>query len=590
MMQRIKTLLSRSWIPQAVSFTGGLMFFYRIWLYANRLPSGIDEGMYLYKGYLFAIGRFTPFQDYGPWTDHLPLSFLIPGYVQRLFGPGIRTGRYYAVALGILFILALWIVARRLGGQWWAAGAVWVYALNPALTQIYSAAASQILIATLLMWSLVFALGPDRPLWQLSIGTLLASFAFLSRINMLPVFVFLIIYIFYQYGSRSALVCTLVGGAAVLIIHVMYWPEILKMWAVVLPKSIFPFLAPWEGPSGVEKVYEPDFFFIHRLNSLMIALRYHFISFCGLIAAWLAWPKFRNSAKKPQMRIYLFLVSLYSILLASHFLASIVLDYCVFCFPNYMAFFGAIGVLLLIQAGPYIPASQPIVRNIILIELLWLMVDGIMLGARGDVSNWVLSTLETMENFSILKVTKANLVRSLFFLAVVVPPLVLAAAYFLRKMLAKLGQRPNLNFSLSSFILLVILGLVLSPTKVVAGGTEVNICSGDLISTYEEMGRHLNDTLEQDGAIFWNVYNPIPLLYTDNALVFPSQLSGAYSRRSGGDPEALAKYGFWNEELAQEWMEQAEYYITDKAGEGFPVWSIADPEHPFASSKDFPDI
>ena len=76
----------------------------------------LDEGLYLYKGFLYASGRYWPFQDFGPWTNHMPLAFLIPGWIQRLVEPGLRTGRLYALALAALFLLAVWILARRLGG------------------------------------------------------------------------------------------------------------------------------------------------------------------------------------------------------------------------------------------------------------------------------------------------------------------------------------------------------------------------------------------------------------------------------------------------------------------------------------------
>lgn len=102
-----------------LSLIGGFVYLIQSWLYAQMQTSLLDEGAYLYKGYLFAIGKYWPYQDYGPWTNHMPLSFLIPGYAQAVFGPGLRTGRYLAVILGLLTIIGLWVITRRLGGSWW---------------------------------------------------------------------------------------------------------------------------------------------------------------------------------------------------------------------------------------------------------------------------------------------------------------------------------------------------------------------------------------------------------------------------------------------------------------------------------------
>src|SRR5512136_1033496 len=84
--------------------------------FANTQRSTIDEGLYLYKGYLFAKGIYHPFQDYGPRAEYSPLSYLIQGYIQLWFGPGLRTGRIFAIIVGILALLGLWAAARRLAG------------------------------------------------------------------------------------------------------------------------------------------------------------------------------------------------------------------------------------------------------------------------------------------------------------------------------------------------------------------------------------------------------------------------------------------------------------------------------------------
>ena len=151
------------------------MFVIQSWIYAHHQPSVLDEGAYLYKGLLFVTGQYKPFQDYGPWSNHMPFSFLIPGFVQWVFGPGLRTGRYFAILLGILMLIGLWKIAKELGGRWWAALAIWAIALNPWTVQTYSLAVSQGLVACMLVWILVLVLGERRSIWQLAVGSSLAG-------------------------------------------------------------------------------------------------------------------------------------------------------------------------------------------------------------------------------------------------------------------------------------------------------------------------------------------------------------------------------------------------------------------------------
>ena len=155
----------------------------------------------------------------------MPLAFLIPGYIQLIFGPGIRTARYAAIFWAVLMLLGFWILARRFGGKWWAAAAVWTLALNPAMLKAYSTAVSQGLVICMLVWSLVLVMGERRPLWQVVLGAVLAGLMGMTRINMLPVLPLLLIYIFWQHGLKPAIYAALAGGATVIFWHALYWPE-----------------------------------------------------------------------------------------------------------------------------------------------------------------------------------------------------------------------------------------------------------------------------------------------------------------------------------------------------------------------------
>ncbi|MGD2026988.1 MAG: hypothetical protein PVI99_04155, partial [Anaerolineales bacterium] len=110
------------WLAYGLAVLGALFYAWRTWTLAHTLTTTIlDESMYLYKGYLFAAGRYTPYQDYGPLTNHMPLSFLIPGYIQLWFGPGMGTGRLFAFAVSMIMLAGIWVAFHKLGGRWWGA-------------------------------------------------------------------------------------------------------------------------------------------------------------------------------------------------------------------------------------------------------------------------------------------------------------------------------------------------------------------------------------------------------------------------------------------------------------------------------------
>jgi len=88
----VRRIISISWLPVFLTIAGFVAYLLRALEIARTKTSFLDEGLYLYKGYLFVNGFQTPFADYGLWTNHAILSFLIPGYVQKWFGAGLKRG------------------------------------------------------------------------------------------------------------------------------------------------------------------------------------------------------------------------------------------------------------------------------------------------------------------------------------------------------------------------------------------------------------------------------------------------------------------------------------------------------------------
>src|SRR5512146_2437970 len=108
----VRKIISISWLPAFLTITGFFTYILRAGEIARTTTSFLDEGLYLYKGYLFVSGQQTPFADYGLWTNHAILAFLIPGYIQKWFGPGLETGRYFMIFISLFTLLGLWVFAK----------------------------------------------------------------------------------------------------------------------------------------------------------------------------------------------------------------------------------------------------------------------------------------------------------------------------------------------------------------------------------------------------------------------------------------------------------------------------------------------
>jgi hypothetical protein len=605
----LSQLKSKPQLAHLLSFTGAAVYLIQAWIYSHTLASVLDEGLYLFKGLLFATGRYTPFQDYGPWTNHMPLSFLIPGFIQNWFGLGIRTGRYFYIMLGLLMLLGIWILARRWGGAWWAAAAVWIMAINPAIIKIYSQAASQALVACMLTWVLVLCLKDTSSTWQLILGSILAGLVMLTRINLTPLLPLLWIYIFWQHGSKRCAWSLFAGISTVLIGHAVFWPEILRIWAAWVPIEVAPFLRSWARPENAVSSWNPDIAWFDRVVSFFFTVRHHFLTFTGVVAALILWPSKNQWKSIAHYKAATFLLALFFTLLLLHMWASLANNYCVYCLENYYSFFSVVGLLLVIITFQSWQQQPSILRQIISVFILLSLTIGIglslfnLLGKTlnywGHVTNILNSTIpyglknfvsepdkfiwEYMAEFvnhprperayrkmlsMSLDLSKKIYPSILGLLAGVV---ILLTAWILKKIqIIKFPASP-FGYGYILFVLFLLVGVFLSPTFILGGDPTVYDCGWDVIKSYEISGDQLAELIPDNALIYWQGdQSPIPLMYLSGIKIFPPQLNGKYSYRLDGDTDDLLKYGYWNSELERQWINEADYVLIEVGSpEGF---------------------
>jgi hypothetical protein len=556
-----------------IGLMGMVYFLLQAILFAHTTISNLDEGAYLYKGLLFARGIYYPFQPYGFWTNKMPLSFLIPGYVQLIFGAGLRTGRYLAVIEELLAMVAVWIAARRTGGKWLATAIIWSMALSPAAIKATTMGVTQPLIACLFAWTLLLTTGEKRPLWQLILGTAIASTMILTRQNMAPVLPLLLLYIFWEYGWKIGFLCALVGIGILVWGHAIYWPQILQIWVDWLPWKP----ASWEEfsiPAEGIPVWNPSVDIMGRLLSFFQGFRWHWAVLTGSFFSLILWPK-----RSKVNRTSIFLAMLFFSLLLLHAYAALMKNYCVFCFSPYISFFNIAGLLFIVSIVKSLDTKPSLPRQVLLVIVAIVIAAGVGFSTFEDSGDWLielpaprikggkilpgLTTLGTLISNK-FPVESADLRKILAAGAGAIAGLILIVAVFLVYITVIKRNRANYSYGYVLSVTFLITGAILSPW--LQGSQALPDCQIDVIANNEQVGAHLAQFIPPNSKIYWKGgLSVVPMLYVPQAYLYPPQVNDGYSYRKGGNTDRLLRFGLWNDEINQKWLQEAEIILVEES-------------------------
>ena len=600
-MQNVSVWLRRitaiPWLPAVLTIAGFLTYIVRAVDLAHTLTSFLDEGLYLYKGYLFVNGLQTPFADYGIWTNHAILSFLIPGYIQKWFGAGLQTGRYFMIFLSLFTLLGLWVFARRWGNAWWAAGVVWVMALNPAEIKIHTLAISEGLVAALLVWIVVLVVGEKRPLWQILLSAALTAPLVLTRENMAFVPPILFLYIFWQHGPKAGLLAMLCAGVLFLAGNAFYFPQNLKFWAIRVPDFPLSFLQSWRMPAtGGTSLPEPEESNLYRMILyFLLTFRLHFVALISALTVWLLLPYRKIRPVSERMRAVIFLSALLIVLYIAHLQVAFFGEFCISCILLYIGYFDFLGLMMLVIAAPALLKQLTRPRQIVIFAVISFLILGIGFSSHEDLSSdFAKAMIERLDGTYLwgamihyIHVPQLILFRVTFVL--LVSALVVALGALLLVILyrrANGGPLTGGRIGILGLNLFLIAGLILSPTGVLGLGDNFFDCGGtDVLASYQKAGAALSQVIPPGSKIYWEGRIPAIFLYMPEVKVYPPQLNHVHSYFVGGDSNILLRYSHWNDELARQWLADADYilvqstekvYLTDemlKSGEYEKVFS-----------------
>jgi len=111
----------------------------------------------------------------------------------------------------------------------------------------------------------------------------------------------------------------------------------------------------------------------------------------------------------------------------------------------------------------------------------------------------------------------------------------------------------------------LVVGLILSPTKILGSGNDFFYCDGtDVFASYERAGRDLSNVIEPGSKIYWEGRIPAIFLYLPDVKVYGPQLNQVHYYVNGGDADTLRRFGYWNDELAQQWLADADAILVQE--------------------------
>ena len=569
----VRNVQSLPWLPAVLSIAGFLAYILQAAEIARTKTSFLDEGLYLYKGYLFATGQQVPFADYGLWTNHAILSFLIPGYIQKWFGPSLEAGRYFMIFVSLFTLLGLWVFARRWGNAWWAVGAVWVMVLNPAEVKIHTLAISEGLVAAMLVWIVVLVVGEKRPLWQVLLGAALTAPLVLTRENMALVPPLLFLYIFWQHGWKAGWLAMLISGILFLAGNVFYFPNNLKFWAMRVPDPL-DFLRAWRiSDTGGISLPEPEESNLYRMILYFwLTFRLHFVSLVSALVVWLLVPFQIIRPVSERMRAVIFLSVLLLVLYLAHVQAAFFGEFCISCILLYVGYFDFLGLMMLVIAVPILLKQLSPLREFVVLLMIALLLVGIGFSSHEDVSaEFAKRMIERLDGTYLwgtlihyIDLPHLVLFRVTFVLLIsaLVVGLGAMALWILHRRRSQ-GQAARGRLGVISLSLLLILGLLLSPTRVLGAGNDFFDCGGtDVLASYKRAGTELSKLIEPGSKIYWEGRLPAIFLYLPDVQVYPPQLNHVHSYFIGGNSQALLRYGLWTDELARQWLAEADYILV----------------------------
>jgi hypothetical protein len=151
--------------------------------------------------------------------------------------------------------------------------------------------------------------------------------------------------------------------------------------------------------------------------------------------------------------------------------------------------------------------------------------------------------------------------------------LISGLVYLLRQIKEKkwIAEKPLLTHIL---VVILVLGFIGSPSIFLGGSRNITDCQRGVLKTYTAASDKISTYIQPGEQVFWigsdTQATLISLMEEKDIKIYPQLLNAQYSFRYGGNSDELSRQGFWNEGLAQQWIDQADtLLLEDQAYSGW---------------------
>jgi hypothetical protein len=350
----------------------------------------------------------------------------------------------------------------------------------------------------------------------------------------------------------------------------------MAAWDRWIPKAVQPFFSAWVYQGGGTFAWSSESSIYQKILIVFASIQVNFLPIFGAIAIWLSWPK-EGFKDRHQFRTVLFLSIVFVGLYLAHAWASLGKDYCPFCLINYVTFFSPVGILCFFAFLPGAKERRPLLPAWLVGGVIMLLIA--VLGYNNyDRFGQPLASINIprISNFSLQPGTVelwrmlANKFGFSFqFVRMLLPTLagfllgalVLGIGYGVAKWSGKSSLLSNPVYALVSVVM--VMGILLSPTLLLGGMDPKAECRQNILTSYEKIGTELAQRIPPGSQIYWRGdVSPTALLYVPGIKIYPPQLNAIYSLVLNSDTTQALRHGYWNEELRQKWLSEADIVLV----------------------------
>jgi hypothetical protein len=261
---------------------------------------------------------------------------------------------------------------------------------------------------------------------------------------------------------------------------------------------------------------------------------------------------------------------------ALHIYAAFFGDFCTSCILLYVGYFDFIGILLMAVAFRFLLKRGSVSRNRISLIVALTVIVCIAFSTYEDLSpvfaNAMIARLLDVYVWGALRYVTGLPQLLLFRITFVTLTGILAAILFgvalwwSRRYFANRSDWPQ-RVGIIALNSLLVIGLILSPTKILGKGNDFFNCGdNDVFASYENQGAHLRELIPAGSKVYWDGRIAALFLYLPDVEIYPPQLNHVHNFSYGGDAATRLQFNRWNDTRARQWLAEADFILIE-AGE-----------------------